>query len=167
MDSTTVIELLVQDEEGLQNSDYVSITVSESNFSYNGVTPPPQYQLAYNNIALYQPEQQMIYLCVNIPGELGENSSSNVEQYNLNLRLSNASPVRFVIDSFSPFNLHHLLNEYGEEPDCSGQYDAATGRIVDVVQVGSVIGNVSMQIENSPLPIIRVLDFESLSFGQE
>lgn len=166
-DSVTTIELLVQDEEGLQNRDYVSITISEPNFSYNGVTPPPQYQLAYNNIAIYQPEQQMIYLCINITEGESENSASNEEQYNLNLRLSTTSPDEFVIDSYSPFNQHHLLNEFGEEPDCSGQYDAATGQIVDVVQVGSVVGSVSMQIENSPLPIIRVLDFELLSFGQE
>ncbi len=165
--SSTVVELLVQDEEGVQDRDFVQITVSEPNLGYNGVTPAARYQLAYNNIAVYRPEDEMVYMCINMRAAESSESGLTDGKYNLNLRLSSSSPVQFAIESYSEFNPLHLLNEFGEEPDCSGQYHAATGRVVDIVQVGAVIGSIEMQIENSPLPILKVIDFEWLGLGQE
>ena len=158
--TSSTLELVVVDIEGETASDVVVITVADFAAPYNGVSPNPDYQLEFNNIGTYNESTATVHLCVSVPESDAPGAEST--PHNLNLSLAGMNPVRFNVAGFSEFNPLGLLNQDGELPDCSGQYEVATGRLSDIVQVGSLIGELSLVYESNPFPVMRVVGFEWL-----
>ena len=164
-DSANTIELVVEDNHGAIASDFVTIITAPLTSAYNGVTPNPSYQLGVNNIGIYDTENHMLYLCVRMHAENALTQSEDGKlNFNLTLRLSDKKPLRFKVVNQSIFNPNGLLNEYGQTPDCSGNFDSTDRVITDIIQIGSLIGRLVMTVDNAANPTLTLADFEWLEF---
>lgn len=119
---------------------------------YNGVAPNTAFNLSINNIGVYDSVNQIISTCTGlyVDGVLTTDAAGK-QFFNLSLKFISAEPIRFQLVDFSDFNPNGILNENGDVPDCSGQYDVPSQIFSDIVQVGEDTFEVMMQLEDVSL----------------
>ena len=115
---------------------------------YNGVAPNSAFNLSINNIGVYDSVNQIISTCTGlyVDGVLTTDATGS-QFFNLSLQLISAEPIIFQLVDFSDFNPGAFLNENGNVPDCSGQYDVPSQILTDIIQVGEDTFEVMMQLE--------------------
>jgi len=116
-------------------NDSVSIDESPDTFStsgaYNGTLPSDSLGLGLNNIGVFDPVSKLIYTCIEtftngVPSPNGQTDTV--------FELVPQPPGLRVVDS-RPFNPDKFLNERGELPACSGEFETTTNIYTDIFEV--------------------------------
>ena len=156
-ESSITLELVVEDDEGATDSDFIDIVTSSFVEMFNGVEPDARAQLGLNNIGVYEPLGNYVFLCVQMrANDALTDQEDGLIDHNLTLQLIGYRPLRFSVVETSIFNPYGQLNPNGEQPDCSGHYDHASGILEDFVQVGSLTGSIRFSwtdVENTELTV--------------
>lgn len=119
---------------------------------YNGVAPDAALNLSINNIGEYDSIKQTISTCTGLyVDHVLTTDAAGKQFFNILLELISAEPIRFQLVDFSDFNPGGLLNENGDVPNCSGQYDVPSQILTDIVQVGEDTFEVMMQLQDISL----------------
>jgi hypothetical protein len=103
---------------------------------YNGITSPKGKDLPYNNIGVVKISELKLYACVRILKSGLQSNLNGVERFDINFKVVNLDRGDIQVTDARPFNEMRAVNEAFEAPECSGQFDTATGVYSDFIVVG-------------------------------
>jgi hypothetical protein len=101
---------------------------------YNGITSPSYLNLEINNIGVYDVAEGFIDSCmrINTGGTLDSIDGESFFDIRFNIFDLDEGLIR--VSNTRVFNSTGALNEYTQEPDCSGTYETTTGIYSDTLQ---------------------------------
>ena len=151
-----VVDFLIEKERQALESN--SQTDDDWPYPYSGVTPDVSLGLGVNNISALNPEDQLIYACVNILLNGLQSTYDGVEAYDIAFEILSSDEGSIRVEKVRPFNPGSALNENGEYPDCSGELEVSTFTYIDTIQAGSEVYNVQFELTDEANLTFRVLE---------
>jgi len=144
LDGVTEVTFRATDDDGASSSTNVSVTVQapagapedEWPAPYNGITPDETLGLSFNNISVYNPEDQLIYACLRLLNNGESIEIDGVGRFDIALEIVSIEEAIIRITRFRAFNDEGALNEFGQEPSCSGSFETTLNIYEDIIQVG-------------------------------
>lgn len=131
---------------------------------FNGVSPDPALGLPVNNIGIVDLIGLRAYSCVSfqLHGEPGE--LDGIPRIDIIFAvLFDPIPALQVLD-VRPFNQYGALNEAGELPACSGQFELSTGLYTDILEIGAEVLRAKFLLVDEHNLVLELLD--SRAVGQ-
>ncbi|MCG8412952.1 MAG: G8 domain-containing protein [Pseudomonadales bacterium] len=132
---------------------------------YNGVSPDPELNLPTNTIDFFDTQNMTAFLCVSVLDEFGEITvdADNQQQYfNVTMRLISESPALLQVNEATLFNPNSLLTEFGEIPDCSGEYNLATQIYSNYIQIDDEVSLIRLKLEDQEQGLFSVLELSAI-----
>jgi hypothetical protein len=106
---------------------------------YSGITPLPSLGLSYNNIGIVDTDTNRIYSCVRFVEQGNQSLLDGFERLDIVFDVVSLDHWEMRVLEVRPFNPYELLNEYGQLPDCSGEFEFTNSRFSDTIQLGDTI----------------------------
>lgn len=161
-DGQTIVTFKATDD-GVSSSDTATIIVSPPlapgwPVPYSGITPDASLGLAFNNISVLNPQDGLIYSCLRILSSDLPSSLQGVDRFDIAFEIISAELGTLGVARAKPFNGSGALNEKGELPDCSGSLELTTNTYVDIIQAGTQVYNVKMQLVEGAAVTFRIVE---------
>lgn len=169
-DGITEVTFRVTDDDGEQANTSVTITVSkpvdsEEEFSsdYNGIPAPSFLSKNLNSISVFDAEKLKLRSCIKLTLNGEPYLLDGYQRYDMNFDLANVDEATFKLVKFRPFNVEGAFDQFGESPDCSGQFELSTNVYKDIVAVPTTSAGGNLKYTYYDL-ILDLADIDSLLF---
>ena len=103
---------------------------------YNGVTPDPEMNVEFNNIGVFNSDDQLIYACLRVVTNGFQDSFNGVGKWGVAFEIVSLDEGVIRIYNSREFNTGNALNENLESPDCSGTFETTTNIYTDTIEAG-------------------------------
>jgi len=142
-DGATVVTFRATDDDGAASTASVTITVQAPGAPqdgwpapYNGITPDEVLNLEFNNIGVFDPEDQFIYTCLRVLNNGDPAEIDGIGRFDVALEIVSMVEGIIRVSRTRPFNEGGALNESGQEPSCSGYFETTLNTYEDIIQAG-------------------------------
>jgi len=169
-DGTTSLTFRATDDDGEQANTSITITVSqpadsEEEFSadYNGILAPSFLSGDLNTVSVFDMAKLKLRSCIKLTLNGQPYLLDGYQRYDMNFNLVNVDEATFNLVKFRPFNVNGSLNQFGESPDCSGQFELSTNVYKDIVAVPTMSDGGNLKYNYYDL-ILDLSDIDSLLF---
>ena len=169
-DGITRLIFRATDDDGEQANTSVTITVSqpvdsEEEFSadYNGILAPSFLPGDLNAVSVFDMAKLKLRSCIKLTLNGQPYLLDGYQRYDMNFNLLNVDEATFNLVKFRPFNVNGFLNQFGESPDCSGQFELSTNVYKDIVAVPTMSDGGNLKYDYYDL-ILDLSDIDSLIF---
>lgn len=165
-DGQTIVTFKATDD-GVSSTNTVTIIVTPPlapgwPVPYSGITPDASLGLAFNNISALNPQDGLIYSCLRILSSGLPSSLQGVDRFDIAFEIISAQQGTFGVARAKPFNGSGALNEKGELPDCSGSLELTTNIYEDIIQAGTQVYSVKMQLVEGAAVTFRIVEVSLL-----
>jgi hypothetical protein len=160
------------DDDGDSTSTSVTITVvapaetkEEFVTLYNGITAPSflNEEKKINTVSVFDMNKLKLRSCIRLTLGGEPYSLNGYEQYDMNFNLLSLGDLTFGLVDFRPFNLNGSSNQFGETPDCSGQFELSSNVYKDIIAVPGTTEAGNLKYDYYDL-VIDLIDMDSLLF---
>ena len=169
-DGSTTVTFRATDDDGESTSTSVTITVEapvetaeEFVTEYNGVAAPSFLSEEINTISVFDMNKLKLRSCIRLTLGGEPYSLNDYEQYDMNFNLLSLGDLTFGLVDFRPFNLNGSSNQFGETPDCSGQFELSSNVYKDIIAVPGTTEAGNLKYDYYDL-VIDLIDMDSLLF---
>jgi len=169
-DGSTTVTFRATDDDGDSTSTSVTITVeapveTEEEFvtEYNGIAAPSFLSEEINTVSVFDINKLKLRSCIRLTLEGEPYSLNGYEQYDMNFNLLSLVDLTFKLVDFRPFNLNGSSNQFGETPDCSGQFELSSNVYKDIIAVPGTTEAGNLKYDYYDL-VIDLIDVDSLLF---
>ncbi|MDC1503531.1 PKD domain-containing protein, partial [Gammaproteobacteria bacterium] len=169
-DGSTTVTFRATDDDGDSKSTSVTITVeapieTEEEFvtEYNGIAAPSFLSEEINTVSVFDINKLKLRSCIRLTLGGEPYSLNGYEQYDMNFNLLSLDDLTFRLVDFRPFNLNGSRNQFGETPDCSGQFELSSNVYKDIVAIPGATGAGNLKYDYFDL-VIDLIDMDSLLF---
>ena len=169
-DGITEVTFRATDEDGEQANTSVTITVSkpvdsEEEFSadYNGIPAPSFLSKNLNSISVFDAEKLKLRSCIKLTLNGEPYLLDGYQRYDMNFDLASVDEATFKLVKFRPFNVEGAFDQFGESPDCSGQFELSTNVYKDIVAVPTTSAGGNLKYTYYDL-ILDLADIDGLLF---
>ena len=165
-DGQTDMTFKATDDDGASSSVTVTITVEAPPLEegwpvpYSGITPDESLGLGINNIGALNPQDGLIYSCLNILLNGEQSDVGGIEKYDVAFQIVSLEQALIGVVRVKPFNGTGALNENGELPDCSGSVELSTSIYTDIIQAGNEVFGVTFQMVDPVNLLFQALEVE-------
>lgn len=118
--------------------------------------------LAINNISALNPQDGLIYSCLNVLSNGLQSSVEGIARYDIAFEIVSVEAGTIAVARAKPFNGTGALNENGELPDCSGSFELTTGIYEDIIQAGTEVYRVKLEIVDGAALSLRITEITSI-----
>ena len=84
---------------------------------YNGVTPNPSLELAFNNVGFFRTADATLYVCLRVFSEC-TSSVNGISKFDISMKIFSLADATIQITKSREFNTGFYFNEKAELPDC-------------------------------------------------
>ena len=171
-DGSTTVTFRATDDDGESTSTSVTITVEapaetkeEFVTLYNGITAPSflNEEKKINTVSVFDMNKLKLRSCIRLTLGGEPYSLNGYEQYDMNFNLLSLGDLTFGLVDFRPFNLNGSSNQFGETPDCSGQFELSSNVYKDIIAVPGTTEAGNLKYDYYDL-VIDLIDMDSLLF---
>ena len=169
-DGMTTVTFRATDDYGDSTSTSVTITVeapveTEEEFvsEYNGIVAPLFLSEEINTVSVFDMNKLKLKSCIKLTLGGEPYSLNGYEQYDMNFNLLSLDELTFRLVDFRPFNLNRSSNQFGETPDCSGQFELSSNVYKDIVAIPGATGAGNFKYDYFDL-VLDLIDMDSLLF---
>jgi len=169
-DGSTMVTFRATDDDGDSKSTSVTITVeapveTEEEFvtEYNGIAAPSFLSEEINTVSVFDMNKLKLRSCIRLTLGGEPYSLNGYEQYDMNFNLLSLDDLTFRLVDFRPFNLNGSSNQFGETPDCSGQFELSSNVYKDIVAIPGATGAGNLKYDYFDL-VLDLIDMDSLLF---
>ena len=169
-DGSTTVTFRATDDDGDSTSKSVTITVeapveTEEEFvtEYNGIAAPSYLSEEINTVSVFDMSKLKLRSCIRLTLGGEPYSLNGYEQYDMNFNLLSLDDLTFRLVDFRPFNLNGSRNQFGETPDCSGQFELSSNVYKDIVAIPGTTAAGNMKYDYFDL-VLDLIDIDSLLF---
>ena len=169
-DGSTTVTFRATDDDGDSTSTSVTITVeapieTEEEFvsEYNGIAAPSFLSEEINTVSVFDLNKLKLKSCIKLTLRGEPYSLNGYERYDMNFNLLSLGDLTFRLVDFRPFNLNGSRNQFGESPDCSGQFELSSNVYKDIIAVPGTTAVGNLKYDYYDL-VIDLIDMDSLLF---
>jgi hypothetical protein len=169
-DGSTMVTFRATDEDGDSKSTSVTITVeapveTEEEFvtEYNGISAPSFLSEEINTVSVFDMNKLKLRSCIRLTLGGEPYSLNGYERYDMNFNLLSLDDLTFKLVDFRPFNLNGSRNQFGETPDCSGQFELSSNVYKDIIAVPGTTEAGNLRYDYYDL-VLDLIDMDSLLF---
>ena len=169
-DGSTTVTFRATDDDGDSTSTSVTITVeapieTEEEFvsEYNGIAAPSFLSEEINTVSVFDLNKLKLKSCIELTLGGEPYSLNGYERYDMNFNLLSFDDLTFRLVDFRPFNLNGSRNQFGESPDCSGQFELSSNVYKDIIAVPGTTAAGNLKYDYYDL-LIDLIDMDSLLF---
>ena len=169
-DGSTTVTFRATDDDGDSTSTSVTITVeapveTEEEFvtEYNGIAAPSFLSEEINTVSVFDINKLKLRSCIRLTLGGEPYSLNGYEQYDMNFNLLSLDDLTFRLVDFRPFNLSRSSNQFGETPDCSGQFELSSNVYKDIVAIPGATAAENLKYDYFDL-VLDLIDINSLLF---
>ena len=143
----------------------LGVVISEEEFSsdYNGISAPSFLSKNLNSISVFDAEKLKLRSCIKLTLNGEPYLLDGYQRYDMNFDLANVDEATFKLVKFRPFNVEGAFDQFGESPDCSGQFELSTNVYKDIVAVPTTSAGGNLKYTYYDL-ILDLADIDSLLF---
>jgi hypothetical protein len=169
-DGSTMVTFRATDDDGDSKSTSVTITVeapveTEEEFvtEYNGISAPSFLSEEINTVSVFDMSRLKLRSCIRLSLGGEPYSLNGYERYDMNFNLLSLDDLTFKLVDFRPFNLNGSRNQFGETPDCSGQFELSSNVYKDIIAVPGTTEAGNLRYDYYDL-VLDLIDMDSLLF---
>jgi co-chaperonin GroES (HSP10) len=169
-DGSTMVTFRATDDDGDSKSTSVTITVeapveTEEEFvtEYNGISAPSFLSEEINTVSVFDMSRLKLRSCIRLTLGGEPYSLNGYERYDMNFNLLSLDDLTFKLVDFRPFNLNGSRNQFGETPDCSGQFELSSNVYKDIIAVPGTTEAGNLRYDYYDL-VLDLIDMDSLLF---
>ena len=169
-DGTTTVTFRATDDDGGITSTNTTFTVEapvetveEFVTEYNGISAPSFLSEEINTVSVFDINKLKLRSCIRLTLGGEPYSLNGYEQYDMNFNLLSLDDLTFRLVDFRPFNLNGSSNQFGETPDCSGQFELSSNVYKDIIAVPGTTEAGNLKYDYYDL-VIDLIDMDSLLF---
>ncbi len=169
-DGSTTVTFRATDDDGDSTSTSTIITVeapveTEEEFvtEYNGIAAPSFLSEEINTVSVFDMKKLKLRSCIRLTLGGEPYLLNGFERYDMNFNLLSLDDLTFRLVDFRPFNINESLNQSGEAPDCSGQFELSSNVYRDIVAIPGTTAAGNMKYDYFDL-VLDLIDMDSLLF---
>ena len=125
---------------------------------YNGVTPNPSLELAFNNVGFFRTADATLYVCLRVFTDGLASSVNGIGKFDIGMKIFSLADATIQITKSREFNTGFYFNEKAELPDCSGKFETTTGVYSDIIQTDTSVLETTWSLVD---PVNLILKLES------
>lgn len=163
-DGESIVTFRATDDDGESASTTVTVKVepppSEDGWPvpYSGITPDVSLGLELNNISALNPDDGLIFACINVLSNGVQSTHNGIEKYDIAFEVVDLGQAIIGVVKAKLFNDTGALNENGEYPDCSGSIEMTTNIYTDIIQAGTEVYRAKFELFDSINLYLRGLE---------
>ena len=136
---------------------------------YSGVSPGQEYEVASNNIGIFDQNQSAIFSCLKLTTDGISTTLGGISEFDIRFNILSIEEGTIQVSANREFNLVNaktsplFINvENASVPDCVGNFENTTGVYTDLIKSGSNILNTTWNLIDSDNLIFQIESYQEL-----